>query len=491
MNETTGQEVWYLARDGKQHGPLSDVEMTKLVELGHLRETDLVWRPGFSDWRPAPSVFDSLSPPAPQPPPPPYAGPTYGTAEEAAPSPAEQTHSGAAQTSAEVAPATYASQIETTSSGMSGSVDPHPVAAEPHHFTPDSGATHPSVASHFGNAPKGPKLGTSDTFRDVRPEEPLHREPKAGGSNRGAVVFVAVLALIGGISAAGYAFRDSLTETLASLTSSSPAPEQVAEVPVIASDAPSVEPAPTQQAEEPAAVATAAVEPTPEPAAAEPVTADPSGIDASLQKSAMWALLKTDFPDWYSERVRDIGRMTSEQKSEDEINATLTEAIVALRRQNAEKALAASPQSLQQIATAFVANLSALQNQSVDACYGFISKGETTPAAASLVQNPVDGAALHAQLQAVFAAVTEGGKSPTKRTPPEKSDYDLLAAELGTIGWSQADIQLFADPKALSEAPRDRVCKMVRDWFSAHIAVKDDAARERLLFETLRPVVAG
>ena len=193
MNETTGQEVWYLARDGKQHGPLSDVEMTKLVELGHLRETDLVWRPGFSDWRPAPSVFDSLSPPAPKPPPPPYAGPTYGTAEEAAPSTAEQTHSGAAQISAEVAPATYASQIETTSSRMSGSVDPHPVAAEPHHFTPDSGATHPSVASHFGNAPKGPKLGTSDTFRDVRPEEPLHREPKAGGSNRGAVGFVAVL----------------------------------------------------------------------------------------------------------------------------------------------------------------------------------------------------------------------------------------------------------------------------------------------------------
>jgi hypothetical protein len=32
---------------------------------------------------------------------------------------------------------------------------------------------------------------------------------------------------------------------------------------------------------------------------------------------------------------------------------------------------------------------------------------------------------------------------------------------------------------------------MVRDWFSAHLAVKDAGARERLLFETLRPVVAG
>jgi hypothetical protein len=32
---------------------------------------------------------------------------------------------------------------------------------------------------------------------------------------------------------------------------------------------------------------------------------------------------------------------------------------------------------------------------------------------------------------------------------------------------------------------------MVKDWFSAHLAVKDDAARERLLFETLRLVIAG
>lgn len=40
---------WYLARDGQQFGPLSDVELTKFVELGHLRPTDLLWRQGFAD----------------------------------------------------------------------------------------------------------------------------------------------------------------------------------------------------------------------------------------------------------------------------------------------------------------------------------------------------------------------------------------------------------------------------------------------------------
>jgi hypothetical protein len=49
---------WYLARDGQQYGPLSDAEMTKFNELGHLRGTDLVWREGFADWRIAREVFD-------------------------------------------------------------------------------------------------------------------------------------------------------------------------------------------------------------------------------------------------------------------------------------------------------------------------------------------------------------------------------------------------------------------------------------------------
>ena len=53
---------WYIARDGKQHGPLSDVEMRTFVAQGHLKPTDLIWRPGFADWRPAPAVFPFQSP---------------------------------------------------------------------------------------------------------------------------------------------------------------------------------------------------------------------------------------------------------------------------------------------------------------------------------------------------------------------------------------------------------------------------------------------
>ncbi|HEU4380385.1 MAG TPA: DUF4339 domain-containing protein [Hyphomicrobiaceae bacterium] len=48
---------WYLARDGQQHGPLSEAELAKFIELGHLRPDDLLWRDGFADWRPAGQVF--------------------------------------------------------------------------------------------------------------------------------------------------------------------------------------------------------------------------------------------------------------------------------------------------------------------------------------------------------------------------------------------------------------------------------------------------
>src|SRR5262245_28745238 len=48
---------WFLARDGQQFGPISEPELAKFIELGHLQPHDLLWREGFPDWRPAEVVF--------------------------------------------------------------------------------------------------------------------------------------------------------------------------------------------------------------------------------------------------------------------------------------------------------------------------------------------------------------------------------------------------------------------------------------------------
>mgnify|MGYP000011632395 CR=1 FL=1 len=165
---------------------------------------------------------------------------------------------------------------------------------------------------------------------------------------------------------------------------------------------------------------------------------------------------------------------------------TLLTALVDLRRKNATEALSASTPKLMEMATAFVANLKAMQGQSVEACYGFISKGEATPEAATMLTKPDQAQPLQKQLEAVFAAAAEGRVSPMTRQAPQKKDYDLLAAELGTIGWSEADMQLFADPKALAQAPKDQVCKMVQDWFAAQLTVPDEQSQARLLGEALK-----
>jgi hypothetical protein len=57
MVGTAPRIEWYLARSGQQYGPLSDAEMRKFVEFGHLRPTDLVWRQGFTEWRPGSVEF--------------------------------------------------------------------------------------------------------------------------------------------------------------------------------------------------------------------------------------------------------------------------------------------------------------------------------------------------------------------------------------------------------------------------------------------------
>lgn len=86
MAGTTPQVEWYLARGGQQYGPLSDLEMRKFVDLGHLRPGDLVWRHGFNDWRPGSDIFPKTGAPKPPsiaPAPTPRTGPPTRTAQPA------------------------------------------------------------------------------------------------------------------------------------------------------------------------------------------------------------------------------------------------------------------------------------------------------------------------------------------------------------------------------------------------------------------------
>lgn len=543
MTSQSTEIQWFIARDGKQYGPLSDLEMQKLVELGHLRPVDLVWRPGFPDWRPAASLMPKPAAAAPAAPAPePQAAATHAQpqrqphsqnqpqayGEPHSPAPAQQPRPQATQPTQHTQPTQPAAATptlaqpaqqrgEVTTGGrpasstagrmptgggagatpqsgghaaspaggmpaMGGrspsqplqpaSPQPHPYAiggiptqtTQAHQTGPHAGAPMPqpgaAQASAPGQQPAGPSLSTASHStaggrRNVSaggtklPDVSIEPRVPTPGRKRSMAAAAIVL-----LVAAGAGFMLSRKGTLPGVNvTTADATAQLAPL-VTFSDSPET-------------------------------------LDANFQRTPLWVVVKREFPDWYGERLKEVAKLTSEKQPEDAVAKRLTEALVALRRQNADKALAASTARLKGVATAFLENLKALAAKSTDACYTFISQGESSPAIIEMMRSPELNAPVQTQVAAIFEAIAEGRKSPVAHSAPVKSDYDALADQLTRLGWTQADLQLFADSKSLAKAKPEKVCRMVQDWFVAHIGISDAAVQERLLVETLRPVVAG
>lgn len=52
------QNQWYIARDGKQYGPVTDSDLAHLVQNRELLDGDYLWRQGFDNWLPAGQVAE-------------------------------------------------------------------------------------------------------------------------------------------------------------------------------------------------------------------------------------------------------------------------------------------------------------------------------------------------------------------------------------------------------------------------------------------------
>ena len=238
-------------------------------------------------------------------------------------------------------------------------------------------------------------------------------------------------------------------------------------------------------------VAAAKAEPKQPPLADIGGSGTAEGVDQGLQKSTLWQVIKREFPDWYSERVQDTVKLRGEQKDDKAVSGFLTTALIDLRRKNTDAVLASSPDRLKFVAVTFVENLSKLAKHSTEACYSYISQGESSPIVMELMRSPEHTSSLQAQFKAIIEAAVEGRRLPKSYKAPSREDYDVLAVELAARGWTPVDLQTFSDAKALARATPERVCKMVQDWFQAQLSVKDEDVQLRLLVEALKPVVAG
>lgn len=444
MTAQTNDAQWYIARDGKQHGPLTDVEMRTFVGHSYLRPSDLLWRPGMADWQPAPQVFpQAFQQPAPTPAAPPV---------QQQPA-AQRPQQGPA--AFQPAPAQAAAQAAL-----------HGKPQGPAHAPAGHGGQRPQG----GQAPagQGQPAPIVDDYSDGQFEEERPRK----GFLRQAAIALAVVTIIGGGAYGIVKYKDALVGLVSG---------------------PPKKPAPTVASEQPQSPA-----PNEQPSLPEPEVTGPdasqiagSAIDARLQRVPLWTMLKKEYADWYINSVAGAEKLSADKKPQSEVTQALVQALVNLRRQNAQSALAASPEKLKAVASAFLENLRALQSQSVGACYGFISKGELSPAVVEIMQSPESATTLNSELAAIFEAASEGAKAPVKHESAGKADYDMLIAELTKLGWKDEDLQVFSNPRLLAKREPAQVCKMVQDWFSAHLAISDAAAQDRLLYETLKPVVSG
>jgi GYF domain 2 len=475
---------WYIARDGQQHGPVSDAEFSKLVEGGFLKPTDLVWREGFADWRSAQTLFppvEARTAPPSEPPPqqapyqPQQRGPEPYTERTRQTGAAIGGHAGGGYAGAMPQGGSPAAGY---SSGPQGGYEPRSPPTEqqfdagPTGGAPRGGQPHPLDREHGAPSRKGPMSigvpGSVSGGRDASPsqydlgdDEDDADEPRSGGGRLLKRAAVAVF-FLSALSAAGwwaYPHRERIFSMATAVTSfgGSNSPDR------------------------------ALLETSP----FKGFQVSVEGTDDVLQKALLWRTLKREFPEWYANRLKDAAQLTREKRSEADVGRDMAMSVMQLRRQHSGDALAATMPRLKVIASSFAENLQRLRKHSVDACYGYISSGEAHPVVVGLFQSPEHASNLQRQINAVFEAIAEGRKTPRVYAAPKQADYNLLVVELEGRGWTQADMQLFSDSKALAKAPPEKVCKMVQEWFEAQLAVKDADAQLRLIVDALRPVVAG
>ncbi len=214
-------------------------------------------------------------------------------------------------------------------------------------------------------------------------------------------------------------------------------------------------------------------------------------IDAALQRTAIWRILKRDHSQWYAERVADIEQRRAQKVDEKVISKFMADVIVTLRRNHALTALQSSPEHLRSMARAFGDNLRQLASRDGSTCFAFITFGEANPFSLELARTPAFAETTQRQMVAIFESIANGRASRQVHANTRRADYDLLTKELTARGWSQNDLATFSDPARLSASPPEKVCTLVQEWFATHLALGDPELQSRLLAESLKPLVGG
>jgi hypothetical protein len=197
-----------------------------------------------------------------------------------------------------------------------------------------------------------------------------------------------------------------------------------------------------------------------------------------LQSTALWKVIKREFPDWYKERIAEAMQLTQEGKDDAVIGQLMGRKLAELRRQHAASGVAASEERLKTVATAYL--------DTVKRCGG---RGAPPPLIVALLQQGSEHTAhLQTQLTTVFEAIADGRQTPRVHIRPTAEQQALFMSELTKRGWTADDSRLLGSDQTSPE----KACQLVYDFFAAQLAIADPEAQTRLLTNLLRPIfVAG
>lgn len=397
---------WYIARDGKQFGPLSESEMRMFVAMRHLRRTDLVWCQDFTDWRPAPAVF-------------PLKNTTEITTDPIA-------------------------GIAAVRAALKQAAAPKP---QPVPVSPTPIPSRETTAGKRAQRSQTPRQQPTIAIKRFAKRRPNYWPAVFASAGVGLATVCGWLAYSTGLFPAA-----PWTQRTATASSQSDA-KVLADAKVLGETG--------------------------------------NALERRIHGPDLWRLIRKEFPDWYKTQLAETERLVAKRESEEAITKHLVTALVGLRKKHANAALSAGRTKLRAIAETFLASLKALGVENPGGCQAFITYGELSPDGLAMFTDPKRSGVLEKQFIAILDAALEGRRAPIPRKKSEKSDTEALARGLLQIGWSQADLQLFGDAKALARTSPEHLCEMVQGWFKAHIAIEDADVQQRLLTEALRPVVAG
>ncbi|MGF1649320.1 MAG: GYF domain-containing protein [Hyphomicrobiaceae bacterium] len=532
--------VWYLARDGQQYGPISEAEFDKLVELGHLREDDLVWNQTFADWQPAALLLGpARRPPEPKPtfvPPATHIDPD-SLVEPTTQGPRPETYrQGYGQPSTDLgrdswnAPGARGAEPSWGSSPAADDqwrrLDADPQAARDRQRFDDAAARASTHAAARGVEQQGARRAAFDPaadhddmrIRGGRHGEPYVQDPRGSGTGRTGREGQPGQSRAYDFDSAGSVGQRAETSAIEPQARGRPviidddddatsprrrfpfgalaagivglavvggagwfAFENRESLMAMITDAGASQDTPIVRASRDSAPRSVTA----------PAATEAPPLRLALLESPAWETARAAFPDWTARKLEEVEEMRRSGQQDDAMVRHLVTGMAGLRRQYAREALSASPERLRSLASAFLANLRTLTARGPVPCYDYISRGETSPRILELINEPEVATPIYKQMDVTITAIVAGREQPQTYMPPNPEDFRVLSQELQKMGWTNADMTLFGDPQALSRSDPAKVCQLVTDWFTAQLLVQDDAMQARLLVQSLRPVVAG